>query len=672
MTQEELINEINSRKPDFLMKAKRKDTWICPGCGNGSGVNGTGINYHENRYHCHKCDLCEDVVGLYMKYRGITDFSEGLKEAAKYYRVAYDSDVSTAHEQISMAEDRKRADMSAFYEECHSRLSETDYFTKRGLSKEVCDKFNLGYAPAWKAQNVKANITPSPRAIVPINELCYFARDTRDNVPDFARTYTKQRVNLNSGKACWVFNKESLENATQPIFVVEGEIDALSVIEAGGEAVSIGGIGGISEFSTMLNSCKPVQPLIIALDNDPAGKTASPRLEAELEKRGISYIRYNPYDKYKDANEILVADREKFTSNISAVRNFEEFCKALESDAQREYRSTSASESMKRMIAKVRNGEFPEPISTGFHSLDERLGGGFMPQIYVIAAGSSLGKTSLATQFTDYIARSGHDVLYYALEMEESNMIAKSISRLTAEQCISKRRPISEARVVGDILSYSKWTDFSDDVRAQIDEACEEYASYAGRIHIFDKTKGRTLKTVTDAIEKHIELTGRVPVVFIDYVQFIDPESPSDGAKQTIDNVFKQLVSINGKYKTPLILISSINRVSYSKKVGMDSLKESGMIEYSADVVIGLDYVGIEKEKFNLDEAKRKFPREVQLSILKGRFSSLGDPVQLDFYSAYSYFTEAAAKHSGKKPKPAYAAEIPYPEVDDENVPLPF
>lgn len=59
--------------------------------------------------------------------------------------------------------------------------------------------------------------------------------------------------------------------------------------------------------------------LILALDNDKAGKRATGKFieelaEAELEQRYI--VNSDLYGKYKDANEFLVADRERFIERM--------------------------------------------------------------------------------------------------------------------------------------------------------------------------------------------------------------------------------------------------------------------------------------------------------------------------------------------------------------------
>ena len=64
--------------------------------------------------------------------------------------------------------------------------------------------------------------------------------------------------------------------------------------------------------------------LVLALDNDKAGRRATGKLieelaEAELDQRYI--VKSDIYSKYKDANEFLVADREGFIERIKLVKH---------------------------------------------------------------------------------------------------------------------------------------------------------------------------------------------------------------------------------------------------------------------------------------------------------------------------------------------------------------
>jgi len=69
----------------------------------------------------------------------------------------------------------------------------------------------------------------------------------------------------------------------------------------------------------------------------------------------------------------------------------------------------------------------------------------------------------------------------------------------------------------------------------------------------------------------------------------------------------------------------------------MESFKESGSIEYTSDILMGLEYInnGANEREY---EAKRN-PRKITLSVIKNRYGALGK-VNFDFHTTYHTFIE--------------------------------
>ena len=71
----------------------------------------------------------------------------------------------------------------------------------------------------------------------------------------------------------------------------------------------------------------------------------------------------------------------------------------------------------------------------------------------------------------------------------------------------------------------------------------------------------------------------------------------------------------------------------------MLAFKESGAIEYSSDVLLGLQFKGA-GPNLNDTEARRKNPRDIQLKVLKNRNGQTGDTIDFDYYPMFNYFKE--------------------------------
>ena len=101
-----------------------------------------------------------------------------------------------------------------------------------------------------------------------------------------------------------------------------------------------------------------------------------------------------------------------------------------------------------------------------------------------------------------------------------------------------------------------------------------------------------------------------------------------------------ELKRISRDFKTTVFGISSFNRDNYRNAVSMQSFKESGAIEYSSDVLLGLQFKGVESNDFDFNKARNKDPREFELVVLKNRNGKSGNKVGLNFYPLFKFFKE--------------------------------
>lgn len=77
-------------------------------------------------------------------------------------------------------------------------------------------------------------------------------------------------------------------DGTEPVFISEGEIDALSIIDVGGQALALDGAGNKNKFIEFCKSSPPTVPVILSLDNDGAGRKAQSELIAAINNLNIS------------------------------------------------------------------------------------------------------------------------------------------------------------------------------------------------------------------------------------------------------------------------------------------------------------------------------------------------------------------------------------------------
>ena len=283
-------------------------------------------------------------------------------------------------------------------------------------------------------------------------------------------------------------------------------------------------------------------------------------------------------------------------------------------------------------------------IPTGFSQLDSWLDGGLYPGLYVLGAVSSSGKTSFILQIADQIAQSGQDVLYFSLEMAKGELISKSISRHTLLLCQERGIATTNAKTTRGIMDGKRYINYSQTEQDVIKSAITAYSSYAEHIYIQEGVGNIGADQIRETIKKHMDLTGRRPVIIVDYLQILAPANERATDKQNMDKAILELKRISRDAQTPVLIISSLNRTGYKGAVTMEDFKESGAIEYSADVLMGYQFASADNEAtYNATNARAEEKKEMTIRILKqrnGRTMRSGEGIKLNFYSMFNYFME--------------------------------
>lgn len=632
------LESLKYKEPFFLEIARKKvggrRTWVCPNCGNGKGRDGDGISLDPNsknspHYKCFKCGLYGDVIDLYRYHRGLSDNSEAFKEFCNYFGESLPPK-SIVKTPVSN-QFHKVEDFSSFVEASSRDIEKTDYH--RGISLETLKRFKVGFVPQWRHPKVP-NSVPTPRLIIPTSNSSYLARSTVDD--------SKIKVgNVH------IFNIDAVRDSDNKlIFITEGEIDALSIIDVGGEAVALGGVSNIGLLVQQIEESKNQQAqrnsvcrfnLLLVLDNDKAGEAAADKLEEEFRHRNIPFYRPKGfYGEFKDANEVLTHSRELLRKKVEeATQETMSFFEQQENAERESYLKNSVENYIDNFINGVHDLANTRCIPTGFQHLDAVLDGGLFEGLYIFGAISSLGKTTFVLQIADQIAKKGQDVLIFSLEMARTELMAKSISRLTLLSGNHRN-----AKTTRGITMGSRYADYSAEEIETINRAVERYRSYARNIFIHEGVGDIGTDQIRAEIEKHIRTMGTKPVVVIDYVQILAPADIRATDKQNTDKAVLELKRLSRDFKIPVLGISSFNRTSYKDAVNMGAFKESGSLEYGSDVLIGLQLRGAGEGDFDVDAAKQADPRKVEVVILKNRNGVTGKHLMFDYYAKFNCFDE--------------------------------
>lgn len=308
-----------------------------------------------------------------------------------------------------------------------------------------------------------------------------------------------------------------------------------------------------------------------------------------------------------------------------------------------------------------------EHIPTGLANLDEATGGG-LPSggLTVLGAGSSSGKTTLVIEICDHIAATGRDVLFVTCEQSRHELVSKSLSRMM--RLTEKRNGGYYVASADHIMSKAHREEWPQDKTQALLECCTRYTqTIAPHLRFFEMAGQPSVEEIKDAY-KALCVDGKPkPVLAIDYLQLLRSKDEHMTERKAIDVNVMELRQLARDMDTAVIVISSINRQSYAEGAGLSGFKESGTIEFSADLALMLqprgfsDAVGKErtekgakeKARTELAEHKGKAHRESEVVVLKNRGGAMPkDPVPLAYDAMCNWFYPDTAPLKPKSKKP--------------------
>ncbi len=279
-------------------------------------------------------------------------------------------------------------------------------------------------------------------------------------------------------------------------------------------------------------------------------------------------------------------------------------------------------------------------IDSGFNHLNQSLNG--VQQGLVILAGSpSGGKTTYAKQIGDNVAEKNDvPVLIVSYEQSADELRIKTLARLSKVNT----QDISKGRTEKKIEPYPGGPTVP--LCDQVEKAVKDYKRFGRHIRIIEADRDTTIakiRIIAQAFKQQAK--AEQILIIIDYLQIVPVSNPRDfgTTKDKIDWICSELRRLARDLKSPIIAISSENRDAYrrNKKPTLAAFKETGGIEYSADVACALwtDAEATQDFRNRGTDTAPDHRRAVNLLILKNRNGELAE-IKMVFHPEIATFTE--------------------------------
>ena len=244
-------------------------------------------------------------------------------------------------------------------------------------------------------------------------------------------------------------------------------------------------------------------------------------------------------------------------------------------------------------------------LYTGITDLDKMICGLHKQELTIIGARPGVGKTTLALQIAEHIAERGTETAIISLEMSDTQVIQKLISRRARINSYKMRMGTLETKELEQIGVVS----------AEIAEL---------PIHLI--TKARTIQHIEN-IARKLKNKNNLGLMVIDYIQLIKNKGKFNSREQEVADITRTLKLLSLELNIPIVGLCQLNRNAARQEPTLADLRESGAIEQDADNILFL-YQEAESTETVVD---------ITLKLAKQRAGETGK-IDLKFNKANSEF----------------------------------
>ncbi len=244
-------------------------------------------------------------------------------------------------------------------------------------------------------------------------------------------------------------------------------------------------------------------------------------------------------------------------------------------------------------------------IRTGFADLDTLTSGLQKSDLIIVAARPSVGKTSLALNFTEHAAvQEGKSVGVFSLEMSKEQLVLRLLSSVAS---------IDSQRLRTGFLEEMDFTRLAPAMNALAEAP----------IYIDDTPNISTMELRTKA--RRLQAEAGLDLLVVDYLQLMQSSTNArdDNRVQEVSEITRGLKGLARELQVPVIALSQLSRqteMRESKEPRLSDLRESGSIEQDSDLVM---FLWREKERGGEEEDPEG--EVINLRLAKHRNGPTGD-----------------------------------------------
>lgn len=273
--------------------------------------------------------------------------------------------------------------------------------------------------------------------------------------------------------------------------------------------------------------------------------------------------------------------------------------------------ASSAASAVVTISKRYANPDAFHGINSGYYKLDQMTNGFHGGELLILAARPGVGKSALAMNMVENIAKQGKTVAIFSLEMSNEQLMERLISSMST--------------VPLHAIKSGQLPNGENDI-AKINQAYEVIAS---KMHLYGNDNPSVRLAEIRSQCRRLKMQHGLDMVLIDYIGLMesDPTERVESRQNEVSKITRGLKVMAKELNVPVMALSQLKREAEMRNIGkkdgggsesipvLSDLRESGAIEQDADIVM---FIHREKDE---DGNTQK----VTLSVAKHRNGETGN-----------------------------------------------
>ena len=259
-----------------------------------------GKKYEAGTVHCYTCGYTADLPQFVADVLGLENSLAGYKWLVGRYNYS-----TQEREPLELNLYRGQAQKASYMDE-----EEVERYNRELLnSYEACGYLHQRKLPAWILEAYKLGYDPADKTVLfPVRDMqgkvtFYKGRSIAGKHFYNAKDVDKTSLVFGLYELCRLLEQGEIAPDTE-IWIVESEIDALTLVAQGEYAVAIMG-SHISEAQCKELERSPFRRFILATDNDEAGRKGASQIKRLLIPKGFRFTNLRWHTELKDINDLV-------------------------------------------------------------------------------------------------------------------------------------------------------------------------------------------------------------------------------------------------------------------------------------------------------------------------------------------------------------------------------